>query len=210
MSNLGNREIFSKNLRFYTEKSGKTQKELSEIVGVATSTFNDWINAKKYPRMNMVEKLANYFGILKSDLIEAKTAEHRDLQKKNDNLTDIVLRLRKDEDFAELVNLLIKLNQVQLTSIKQIIAAFLEKSWYFSGEVGKWNQEVPHQQKAVILRFFQYNPFASQPLPFLFRQRRKLSIALVGANYMIKKFLKQYPNLIFEESNFYKKTSNKK
>ena len=128
MSNLGNREIFSKNLRFYTEKSGKTQKELSEIVGVATSTFNDWINAKKYPRMNMVEKLANYFGILKSDLIEAKTAEHRDLQKKNDNLTDIVLRLRKDEDFAELVNSLIKLNQVQLTSIKQIIAAFLESS----------------------------------------------------------------------------------
>lgn len=128
MSNLGNREIFSKNLRFYTEKSGKTQKELSEIVGVATSTFNDWINAKKYPRMNMVEKLANYFGILKSDLIEAKTAEHRDLQKKNDNLTDIVLRLRMDEDFAELVNSLIKLNQVQLTSIKQIIAAFLESS----------------------------------------------------------------------------------
>ena len=75
----------------------------------------------------MVEKLANYFGILKSDLIEEKTAEHRDLQKKNDNLTDIVLRLRKDEDFAELVNSLIKLNQVQLTSIKQIIAAFLEK-----------------------------------------------------------------------------------
>ncbi len=128
MSNLGNREIFSKNLRFYTEKSGKTQKELSEIVGVATSTFNDWINAKKYPRMNMVEKLANYFGILKSDLIEDKTAEHRALQKKNDNLTDIVLRLRKDEDFAELVNSLIKLNQVQLTSIKQIIAAFLESS----------------------------------------------------------------------------------
>lgn len=72
MSNLGNREVFARNLKFYTEKSGKTQKELSELVGVATSTFNDWMKAKKYPRMDKIEILANYFGILKSDLIEDK------------------------------------------------------------------------------------------------------------------------------------------
>lgn len=72
MSNLGNREIFARNLKFYMDISGKTQKELSEIVGVATSTFNDWVKGKKYPRMDKVELLANYFGILKSDLIEEK------------------------------------------------------------------------------------------------------------------------------------------
>ena len=72
MSNLGNREVFARNLKFYAEKSGKTQKELSEIVGVATSTFNDWMKAKKYPRMDKIEILANYFRILKSDLIEDK------------------------------------------------------------------------------------------------------------------------------------------
>ena len=72
MSNLGNGEVFAKNLKFYVERSGKTQKELSEIVGVATSTFNDWMKGKKYPRMDKVERLANYFGILKSDLIEDK------------------------------------------------------------------------------------------------------------------------------------------
>ena len=51
-------------------KYGKEQKEIAEIIGVAPSTFNTWIKGNKYPRMDKVERLANYFGILKSDLIE--------------------------------------------------------------------------------------------------------------------------------------------
>ena len=72
MSNIGNKEIMSKNLLYYMEKSGKSQKEIAEIVGVSTSAFSDWITGKKYPRIDKIEILANYFGILKSDLIEAK------------------------------------------------------------------------------------------------------------------------------------------
>jgi transcriptional regulator with XRE-family HTH domain len=70
VSNLGNKEIFAKNLAFYLERSGKDQKEVAEVVGVAPSTFNEWMKAKKYPRIDKIEMLANYFGILKSDLIE--------------------------------------------------------------------------------------------------------------------------------------------
>ena len=70
MSNLGNKEIFAKNLAYYLEKSGRDQKEVAEVVGVAPSTFNEWMKAKKYPRIDKIEILANYFGILKSDLIE--------------------------------------------------------------------------------------------------------------------------------------------
>ncbi len=70
MSNLGNKEIFAKNLAFYLERSGRDQKEVAEVVGVAPSTFNEWMRAKKYPRIDKIEMLANYFGILKSDLIE--------------------------------------------------------------------------------------------------------------------------------------------
>lgn len=72
MTSIGNKTVMAKNLTYYVERSGKTQKELSEIVGVATSTFNDWMKGKKYPRIDKIEILANYFGILKSDLIEDK------------------------------------------------------------------------------------------------------------------------------------------
>ena len=76
MSNIGNKETFARNLLYYIEKHGKEQKELAEIVGVAPSTFNAWVKAKKYPRIDKIELLANYFGILKSDLIEEHNSKN--------------------------------------------------------------------------------------------------------------------------------------
>ena len=72
MSSIGNKEIFARNLTTYLNRSGKSQREMAEIVGVSSSTFNEWLKAKKYPRIDKIEFLANYFGILKSDLIEEK------------------------------------------------------------------------------------------------------------------------------------------
>ena len=72
MCAIGNKEIFAKNLTKYLERSGKSQREMAEIVGVSSSTFNDWTKGRKYPRIDKIEFLANYFGILKSDLIEDK------------------------------------------------------------------------------------------------------------------------------------------
>ena len=72
MSNIGNKETFSKNLSYYVKRSGRDQKEIAEVVGVAPSTFNEWVKGKKYPRIDKIEMLANYFRILKSDLIEDK------------------------------------------------------------------------------------------------------------------------------------------
>ena len=72
MSSIGNKEVFAKNLAIYLNRSGKSQREMADIVGVSSSTFNEWLKAKKYPRIDKIEFLANYFGILKSDLIEEK------------------------------------------------------------------------------------------------------------------------------------------
>lgn len=72
MSSIGNKEIFAKNLSYFIKRCGKDQKEIAEIIGVAPSTFNEWVKAKKYPRIDKIELLANYFGIQKSDLIEDK------------------------------------------------------------------------------------------------------------------------------------------
>ena len=65
---LWSKEVFAKNLRYYMERSGITQKELAEIVGVSAPTVNEWLKAKKYPRIDKIEILANYFKILKTDL----------------------------------------------------------------------------------------------------------------------------------------------
>lgn len=121
MTSIGNRETFSKNLSYYMEKSGRSQIEVAEIVGVSKSTFNEWVKGKKYPRIDKIEKLANYFGVLKSDLIEERTTEHRKMQEKNDALSDIVIRMQTDEEFAAAVNSLYKLDQKKLSSILTLL-----------------------------------------------------------------------------------------
>ena len=121
MSNIGNKETMAKNLQYYMNKTGKSQKDLADIVGVSKSTFNDWVKAKKYPRIDKIELLANYFKILKSDLIEEETEEHREMQKKNDVLTDIVLRMRKDEIFLNAVESLYKMDSEKLSGLLTLL-----------------------------------------------------------------------------------------
>ena len=79
MSNIGNKETFAKNLIYYLSICGKEQKEVAEDIGVPTSTFNEWVKGKKYPRIDKIELLANYFKIKKSDLIEDKKSSPDEL-----------------------------------------------------------------------------------------------------------------------------------
>lgn len=121
MTNLGNKEVMAKNLKYYVMRSGKTQKEIASVVGVAASTFNDWLKGKKYPRIDKIEILAEYFGILKSDLIEDKPREHKDMQKNNDAIVDIIVRMRMDDEFLSLVLALNKLDSNKLASLSAFL-----------------------------------------------------------------------------------------
>lgn len=72
MSDLKNKETFSKNLKRYMELSGKERGEIANELNISYSTFTDWINGNAFPRIDKIELLANYFEINKSDLIEEK------------------------------------------------------------------------------------------------------------------------------------------
>ena len=69
---MDNKNVFASNLKRYMEVKGKSRNDISEALGISYFTVSDWVNGKKYPRMDKVEMLANYFGIQKSDLIEQK------------------------------------------------------------------------------------------------------------------------------------------
>lgn len=67
---MENKEIFASNLNRYIKHSGKTVKDVANELDIAPTTFYSWTNAASYPRIHMIQKLADYFGILKSDLTE--------------------------------------------------------------------------------------------------------------------------------------------
>ena len=122
MTSLGNKAILSKNLKYYIERSGKDRRELAETWGFPYSTVTDWINGKKYPRIDRIETMADYFGILKSDLIEEKMTE--EIKKDNDTISSIVVRLTTDKEFLSVVESLYALDSEQIKGIQGMLKAF--------------------------------------------------------------------------------------
>lgn len=122
MTSLGNKEILSKNLKYYIERSGKDRRELADTWGFPYSTVTDWINGKKYPRIDRIEIMADYFGILKSDLIEEKLTE--EIKKDNDTISSIVVRMTIDKDFLAAVESLYALDPEQIKGIQAMLKAF--------------------------------------------------------------------------------------
>lgn len=119
---MNNKDVFARNLQYYMDSRGKSRRDVCEDLGFSYYTFSDWVNGKKYPRMDKVEMLARYFGIKKSDLIEDK----EDKKAKNDVAVDIVMRMRGDEEFYEVVKLLNTLDAARLSSVEQMLRSFLK------------------------------------------------------------------------------------
>ena len=75
---MDNKNVFACNLKKQMELKGVSRNDVCNALGISYFTVSDWVNGKKYPRMDKVEMLASYFGILKSDLIEIKRKEPPD------------------------------------------------------------------------------------------------------------------------------------
>jgi len=74
MSDLGNKEIMAENIKSYMVAHKMDRAQLADAVNVPYPTVSDWINAKTYPRIDKIERMATYFNISKSDLVERKPA----------------------------------------------------------------------------------------------------------------------------------------
>ena len=66
----GQKSVFSENLNALLQKRKKTQKEAAAAIGVSPQTFNTWSKGIALPRMEKLEKLAEYFSIPKFALLE--------------------------------------------------------------------------------------------------------------------------------------------
>jgi len=116
-----NKDVLARNLKMYIAKRGKDRKEVADDLGLAYSTLTDWINGKKYPRINNIEKLAVYFGVSKSDLIE----DFEEKKKDNDALATIIVKLRMNKELLEVVEKLMYLDKNKIESLSKLLDTFV-------------------------------------------------------------------------------------
>ena len=119
---MDNKDIFAHNLKRIMALKDKNRRDIYETLGISYFTVSDWVNGKKMPRMDKVEILANYFGIQKSDLIEEPMTEEK--EKDNDVLANIIVRMRSDKNFFNLVNSLYVLDDEKIEGVQTMLQAF--------------------------------------------------------------------------------------
>ena len=97
---MDNKDIFASNLKRQMELRGKSRNDISEALGISYFTVTDWVKGRKYPRMDKVEMLANYFGVPKSALIEDRKEQSPEELKLNEGeqlLIDLFRKIPEDQ-----------------------------------------------------------------------------------------------------------------
>lgn len=96
------------NIKQLRERFGLTQTQLGEIAGVSDKAVSTWEKGANIPRMGAIQRMADHFGIPKSDIIEGKVENKKPI--------------RLDELKEEVFNLLVDLPQNDLVRVLDFLA----------------------------------------------------------------------------------------
>ena len=103
-------ETFRINLKKYLKEQRKTQKDLAEYLEVSPAIVSYYIKGINTPRMDKIDKISEFFGIERSDLIG------HNLDLNNPNKTD---NQNDNIDISKIVNdLMENLNSTQTLMYK--------------------------------------------------------------------------------------------
>lgn len=98
---------------------GMTQEELGKILGVQKSAIAKYENGRVVNiKRSTLKKISEVLDIRPSELI------YEEMQKKNDTLSDVVLKLNSNDDLLSIVETLCTLDAEKLQAVKTLLAAF--------------------------------------------------------------------------------------
>lgn len=69
---MDTKDNISSNLMRLLNENNMTRTDLAKILNVSESTVGKWILKKSVPRMGVIEDIADYFNVNKSDILEYK------------------------------------------------------------------------------------------------------------------------------------------
>lgn len=102
---------------------GMTQEELGDILGVQKSAIAKYENGRVVNiKRSTLKKISDVLNIPPFELIFDE--DHRKMQKKNDVLSDIVLKMNEDAELLSMVETLSNLGFEQREAVKTVLTAF--------------------------------------------------------------------------------------
>lgn len=71
------RQILAQNLSKKIKDSGMTQAQLASAIGIGPNSLSSYLAANRYPRPEVLHRLANYFNVSVGDLTDDKAGKAR-------------------------------------------------------------------------------------------------------------------------------------
>ena len=96
------RMAFPRILKMYMERNRMNQSDIADKLHVSKQTVSDWINGKKFPRVDKMQELADLFGVLMSDMYtpSATLKESAFSMRLNQIEVDLITAFRNADDRA--------------------------------------------------------------------------------------------------------------
>lgn len=117
MTDEEQRRIFAKNLRYYLNLNNMQQKELASVLEIQPSTITNWLKQTAMPQVSTIQKIADYFRIGKSDLVDEKL----------DNDSELDARIISDVRIVNMIKMFYSLSVADREAIEQIITSLYTK-----------------------------------------------------------------------------------
>lgn len=106
------------------EIRGLRAVDLVELTGIPKVTISYYLSGKTVPRSDKLYKLAQALNVSEAWLLGYDVPMSRnDDQKKNDQLAKLIVKLRTDEGFYNMVSALAGLSENEYRGIEQLVAA---------------------------------------------------------------------------------------
>lgn len=61
--------LIARRIQHYLDAQSKTQADLADYMGVSQATVSNWCTGRKVPRMDKIDKICEFFGVERSDLM---------------------------------------------------------------------------------------------------------------------------------------------
>lgn len=115
------RALFSNRLSALLNEHNINQAELAKILGVSESTVGKWMLMKSLPRMGIIQKLSDYFGVPKSYFLE-ESAENKRAYYLDPETARLAQELKDDPRYRALFDATRKLSPDAMKEVMNFIA----------------------------------------------------------------------------------------
>lgn len=109
MENNSTNKAFARNLRACMERKNITRADLARSMDCGYMTVSDWYKGNKFPRLDRLQWLADYFGVTVPDLVNENGIDFDEieLRSKKTNICEVVQRM--DDKHLRLLEQYIKI-----------------------------------------------------------------------------------------------------